>query len=43
MPAARQPAGKLLDELQRLVGVAGRAENEHELALLPFGQFDLGL
>ena len=42
LPCARRPA-ESLDEMLRFVGVAGRAEYEHDLALLPFGQFDPGL
>ena len=36
-------AAVLLDEMLRFIGVAGGAEDEHDLALLPVGQFDPGL
>src|ERR1019366_8229923 len=42
LPCASRSA-ESLDEMLRFVVVAGRAEYEHDLALLPFGQFDLGL
>src|SRR3990170_3623572 len=42
LPCANRPA-ESPDEMLRLVGAAGSAEYKHYFALLPVGQFDLGL
>ena len=42
LPCASRSA-ESLDEMLRFISVAGRAEDEHDLTLLPLGQFNLSL